>query len=119
METVYYNFYAFQDAKASGGDTPHALLVRERAPRRRPMAGEKIVSLDEYRARRDALTATQAEDAEPWETPEEELSVPAQGEDCPSQARSHRRERMLAGLELAACGAIILLAAVACAVFLL
>lgn len=113
METVYYNFYSFQEARASGGEDRRALLVRERAPEHRTAPEGKVISLDEYRARRSARGAGAAFPAEP--------QLPGghdEGEPAP-RSPSRWREALLTVLELAACGAIIAVAVVACAVFLL
>lgn len=120
METVYYNFYAFEDAKASGGEDHHAILVRGRTPRRRAAGGGKVISLEDYRARHAAFAPEEQRPEALWEEPEESR--------CPESGLSgsvrtaapcaSRWTRLLTALELAACGAIIAVAAVACAVFL-
>lgn len=107
MKTVCYNYYSFEGAKASGGEDRRAILVRECAPRR-PASGDKVISLEDYRAKKAGLE-------QPVDAPWEKL------EPCASDRRpaGRARETLLAALELAACGAIIAVAAVACAVFLL
>ena len=115
METVYYNFYAFDEAKVSGGEDHRAMLVRECAPRRRVPQGNNVISLEDYRARQAARQSEeQLEDG--WDEAAFSGSVPA-GRSA-SRDRSHLREKLLAGLELAACGAIIAVAVAACVVFL-
>ena len=115
METVYYNFYAFENAKASGGEDHHAILVRGRAPRRRAAAGGKVISLEDYRARHAVFTPEDQRPQDLWEEPEEGRRAEHRSSAAP---RAGRWTRLLTALELAACGAIIAVAAVACAVFL-
>lgn len=113
METVYYNFYAFEQAKASGGEDHRAMLVRKGAPRRQASEGNNVISLEDYRARRAQ------------EQPEDRREEKAEfSGDVPPRRPAHRersgwREKLLAGLELAACGALIAAAVTACVVFLL
>jgi len=118
METVYYNFYAFENAKASGGEDHHAILVRGRTPQHRAAGGNKVISLEDYRARHAAFTAEDQRPEDHWE----EEDCPAEPESSGSvqtdASRASRWNHLLAVLELAACGALIAVAAVACAVFL-
>lgn len=116
METVYYNFYAFEEAKVSGGEDHRAVLVRECAPRRRVSQGNNVISLEDYRARQ-AVREAEKQPQDSWD--ESEFSEGVSAEQSGPRDRSRRRERLLAGLELAACGAIIAVAAAACVVFLL
>lgn len=109
METVYYKCFTYEGAKASGGEERRAVLVRERAPRRRASSGGKVICLEDYRARHAAPAAEEPEEAGVFRT--RDVERPA--------ARSRRRERLLMGMELAACAAIIAVAALACVVFLL
>lgn len=110
METVYYNFYAFEQAKASGGEDHRAVLVREGTPRRQVSGGSNVISLEDYRARK-----AQEQPEDRWEEGPDDVPPrrPA------SRERSGWREKLLAGLELAACGALIAAAVTACVVFLL
>lgn len=108
MKTVYYNYYSFEGAKASGGEDRRAILVRECAPRR-PASGDKVISLEDYRAKKAGLE-------HPVDAPWEKLEPSGASDRRPA---GRARETLLAALELAACGAIIAVAAVACAVFLL
>lgn len=109
METVYYNFYSFENAKASGGEDHRAILVRGRTPQRRTAGGNKVISLEDYRARQAALTA---------EERSEELWAESVNHTPTASPRASRWSRLLSALELAACGAMIAVAAVACVVFL-
>lgn len=97
METVYYNFYAFDEAKVSGGED------------------HRVISLEDYRARQAGREAEKLA-GDSWDEAAFSDSVPA-GRSA-SRNRSHLREKLLAGLELAACGAIIAVAVAACVVFL-
>lgn len=110
METVYYNYYAFEEAKASGGEDRHAALVRGRAPRRRTAGGNNVISLEDYRAKQAALAAAE---------PEEDQEFSCGGGAARPTPRSRGREWLLMGMELAACAAMIAVAAAACAAFLL
>lgn len=116
METVYYNYYSFEGAKASGGEDHRAVLVREHTPRRKAVSGNNVISLEDYRARHAAPVAEQAAFAA--EAPEEVEPSCGRGAER-AAARSRRREKLLMGMELAACAAIIAVAASACLVFLL
>ena len=119
METVYYNFYAFEQAKASGGEDHRAVLVRKNAPRRQASGGNNVISLEDYRARHvqeqpGDFRARKERPEDRWEEePEFSNDIP------PRRERSGWREKLLAGLELAACGALIAAAVTACVVFLL
>jgi len=106
METVYYNYYAFEGAKVSGGEDRRAALVRERTPRRK--AEHKVISLEDYRARQAALAAEDSEEESPCGMGEERTAV-----------RSRGREILLMGMELASCAVLIAVAAAACVIFLL
>lgn len=128
METVYYSYYACDHVKASGGEDRHAVLVRTAAPRRRAAGGNNVISLEDYRAAQ-ALRAAEEQpeeaalpelDEAPWaRSGEETWAVP--GGACrrrSSARRSARLEKLLMGLDLAACAALIAVAAAVCAVFL-
>lgn len=104
MKTVYYNYYAFEGAKASGGEERRAVLVRQCAPRHGAPVENNVISLDDYRARR------------PSDQPEEPIW---EALDPPGEPRSDVKEKLMLALELACCAAIIAVAAVACAAFLL
>lgn len=110
METVYYTFYAPEEAKASGGEDRCGALVRRDAPRRYAPTANNVISLDDYRKRR-AVRHVLGENG------------PAAGEaparEAPVRPHPRRGEKVLAALELLACVAIIAVAGVACAVFLL
>lgn len=116
METVYYNYYTIEGAKASGGEDRRSVLVREHGPRRRTSSGNNVISLEDYRTRHAAPSAEQATFA--VEDPEEAEPSCGRGAER-TAARSRRREKLLMGMELAACAAIIAVAAAACLVFLL
>lgn len=121
METVYYNFYAFENAKASGGEDHRALLVRDCAPQRRAAGGGKVISLEDYRARQASFTAEEQPEEALWEECEENRWAEepgVSGSVRTAAPRASRWNRLLVTLELAACGALIAVAAVACAVFL-
>ena len=120
METVYYNFYAFEEAKASGGEDHHAVLVRGGAPRRRAAGGGRVISLEDYRAHHAAFAPEDQRSEDFWEEPEESrwAEPGLSGSVRIAAPRASWWTRLLAALELAACGAIIAVAAVACAVFL-
>lgn len=117
METVYYNFYSFEDAKASGGEDHRAILVRGRTPQRRAEGGNKVISLEDYRARHAAFTAEEQSE-ELWAEAEEELQPESAGHTRTAAPHASRWSQLLTALELAACGAMIAVAAVACVVFL-
>ena len=117
METVYYNFYSFENAKASGGEDHRAILVRGRTPQRRAAGGNKVVSLEDYRARQAAFTAEERPE-DFWVEAEEELQSEPARHTWTAAPCASRWNRLLAALELAACGAMIAVAAVACVVFL-
>lgn len=120
METVYYNFYSFENAKASGGEDHRAILVRGRTPQRRAAGGNKVISLEDYRARHAAFVPEDQQSEALWEGPEEDRRrEPAHSGSARTAApRDSRWNRLLTALELAACGAMIAVAAVACVVFL-
>lgn len=118
MKTVYYNFYAFENAKASGGEDHRAILVRDCAPRRRAAGGNKVISLEDYRARQSALAAEDQLSEALWEESEEDLRAEPAGHTRAAAPRASRWGQLLTALELAACGAMIAVAAVACVVFL-
>lgn len=118
METVYYNFYSFENAKASGGEDHRAILVRDCAPQRRAAGGNKVISLEDYRARQSALSTEGQRSEDLWEESEEDLLAEPAGHTRTAAPRASRWNRLLATLELAACGAMIAVAAVACVVFL-
>lgn len=128
METAYYSYYACENIKASGGEDRHAVLVRTCAPRRRPAGGNNVISLEDYRAAQalrvpavqpEEDAAAEYEDA-PWAQSEEETPEVSGGV-CRrrnSARRSARYEKLLMGLDVAACAALIAVAAAVCAVFL-
>lgn len=120
METVYYNFYAFEDAKASGCEDHRAILVRGGTPRRGAAGGGKVISLEDYRARHAAFASEDQRSEALWEEPEESRWAESgfSGSVRTAAPRASWWTRLLAALELAACGAIIAVAAVACVVFL-
>lgn len=117
METVYYNFYTFEQARASGGEDHRVLLVREAAPRRRAAPQGKLISLEDYRARLAGGGLSGPEEQGGPGCGEEPAAAQPGGRR--RRPRARRREALLAGLELVACGALITLAAAACAVFFL
>lgn len=118
METVYYNFYSFENAKASGGEDHRAILVRDCTPQRRAAGGNKVISLEDYRARQTALSTEEQRPEALWTGAEEDLLAEPAGHTRTAAPRASRWSQLMTALELAACGAMIAVAAVACVVFL-
>lgn len=113
METTYYTLYARQAdvggvARASGGEDRLVLFTRRPTPKKPVWREDNVISLSDYRSR----LAAEEESGEP--EPPEDGEGPAE----PRARTDHSTDRLRA-LELAACVAMICVAAVACVALLL
>ena len=111
MKTAHYTFTTYENAMASGFDgagTAHqAVLIREPAPKARPLGGNNVIDLTAWRAANLELPEEPAEEA--WaggDYEEPGLSVPA------PRVRKSRRTAFLSELASTACVAAAALAVI-------